>query len=282
MDLLLRILEGLTIGLGAPLCLHLLAKLFPYKPQVSLKETVSFDASQKLKYGCLLLASIIPFLALSFVGGFLLIRGLIWTLHQSLPNDDGNRYSMLPDHSVFLFPTVFLGLLLGGPPIDLLHRLILKEKYTEFILYGNLTLVYGNPTSVLGNFRASKVLAILILVPCAIFTVLTMDCYARFTDDQIITNRFWGFGETAHNYSQVTGIKFVRFKAPPGNDGGEAPYHVVHFNDGSIWSTKNVLYMADQKLKQSYEKEREIFAFVAEKCDKEIERYDFLNRDEVR
>jgi hypothetical protein len=60
------------------------------------------------------------------------------------------------------------------------------------------------------------------------------------------------------------------------------PYHVVHFSDGSSWSTINGLYEADQNPKLSYEKEREIFAFVAKKCGKEIERYDFLNKDEER
>jgi MFS family permease len=275
MDLLLRILEGLTIGLGVPLCLYLLAKLFPYKPQAHSKQAAPFDPAKKLKYINLELTSLIPFLVFSLVGGFLLFRSLIWTLHQSMPNGDGNRYLMLPDHNFFLLPTFFSSIFLGYIPIDLLHRLILKEKYAEFIFYGNL--LYG-----FDSWKVSKVLAIVTLIPCATFTVLTMDCYARFTNDQIITNRFWGLGETSYNYSQVTRIKSVRLKAPPDDDGGERFYHVVHFSDGSIWSTRNVLYLADQNLKLSYEKEKAIFAFVAEKCGKEIERYDFLNKDEDR
>ena len=60
----------------------------------------------------------------------------------------------------------------------------------------------------------------------------------------------------------------------------EYPYHVIHFSDGSIWTTRSNFYRADQELELTDEKEKEIFAFVAEKCGKEIERYDFLKKDE--
>lgn len=72
----------------------------------------------------------------------------------------------------------------------------------------------------------------------------------------------------------------LRSKVTSGGNDGESPYHVVYFSDGSIWSTRNGLYSADQNLKLSFEKEKEIFAFVAMKCGKEIERYDFLDNEE--
>lgn len=158
--------------------------------------------------------------------------------------------------------------------MDLLWRLLLKEKYVEFILYGNLANGFD-------TWKVTKVLAIVILIPSVIFNVLIMDSYVRFTNDQIISNRFWGFGETAHNYSQVVRIKSVRFRGTS-DAAVENPYHVVYFNDGSIWSTSNYFYRADQNLKLSAEKEKVILTFVAEKCGKQIEQYDFLNMDEGR
>jgi hypothetical protein len=50
--------------------------------------------------------------------------------------------------------------------------------------------------------------------------------------------------------------------------------------DGSIWSTWNTFYRAEHEFKLSVEKEREILAFIAQKCGKEIERYDFLSKGE--
>ena len=181
---------------------------------------------------------------------------------------------MLPDQYFLAIPALFASLFLGMIPTDLLCRLLLKEKYSEFTLYGNLS--YGFDT-----WGLTKLLAIMVLVPSVTFSVLELDCYARFTDNQIITNRFWGFGETAHNYNQITRIKSVRYrKAPKGVT--EYPYHVIHFSDGSIWSTRNNFYRADREPELSNEQEKEILAFVAEKCGKEIERYDLLNKDEDR
>ena len=272
MEWLLRIFEGLFIGIGIPLCLGLLARLFPFKPQIPTGEPLSFD-ELKSKYSILMAASAIPYLVFCAAGYYPVYRILVWTLHQSLPNSPENRYLMPFYQRLFLLPAFFYALCFSAVPTESLYRLKLKEKYAEYILYGNL--LYGYDT-----WKVAKILMLVTLTPCAIFTILAMDCYVRVTDDQIITNRFLGFGETAHNYSQVTRIKSVRFSVAPGDNGRKSPYHVVHFSDGSSWSTINGLYQADQNPKLSYEKEREIFAFVAKKCGKEIERYDFLKRDE--
>jgi hypothetical protein len=272
MDLLLRIFETLAIAIGVPLGLYLLGRLFPFKPDALPKQRLSFDVLRS-KYAKWEAAGLIPFFAFSGLGGYLIFRGLIWVFHHSLPQNEENRYLMLPDQYFFMLPAIFVGILLGAVPTDLLYRLLLKEKYAEYTLYGNLKAGFD-------GWKVVKFLSALILIPSVIFTVLAMDCYARFTDDQIITNRYWGLGEIAHNYNQIARIKSVRFIEAPSGKVVENPYHVVHFNDGSIWSTRNTFYRADQELKLSAEKEKESLAFVAEKCGKEIERYDFLNGKE--
>jgi len=272
MDLLLRIFETSAIAIGVPLGLYLLAKLFPFKPDALPKQNVSFDVL-RCKYAKWEAVALIPFFAFSGLGGYLIFRGLICVFHHSLPQSEENRYLMLPDQYFFMLPALFVGILLGAGPTDLLYRLLLKEKYAEYTLYGNLKAGFD-------GWKVAKFLSVLILIPSLILTVLAMDCYARFTGDQIITNRYWGLGEIAHNYNQIARIKSVRFIEAPSGKIVERPYHVVHFNDDSIWSTRNTFYRADRELKPSAEKEKEIFAFVAEKCGKEIERYDFLNKDE--
>jgi hypothetical protein len=61
MDWTLKILEGLIIGIGIPFCLHLTARLFPFKPQIPPKEPVAFD-ELKSKYNDLMVAPTLPFL----------------------------------------------------------------------------------------------------------------------------------------------------------------------------------------------------------------------------
>jgi hypothetical protein len=274
MDLLIRIFEATAIGIGVPLGFYLLAKLFPFKPQTLSGQEVSLDALRS-KYAKWEIAALIPFFSFSGVSGYLIFQGLIRIFHHSVPQSPENRFLMLPDQYFFMLPALFAGILSGAIPTDLLYRLLLKKRYAEYALYGNLKAGFD-------GWKVVKFLAVLILIPSLIFSTLAMDCYARFTDDRIITNRYWGFGETTYNYNQITRIKSVRLiKAPNGNI-VENPYHIVHFNNGEIWSTRNTFYRAAQEIKLSPEKEREILAFVAKNCGKEIERYDFLNKDEDR
>lgn len=270
MDLVLRIFEATAVGIGVPLGLYLLAKLFPLKPHTL--QNVSFDVLRS-KYAKWEVAALIPFFSFSAVGGYLIFQGLIGIFHHSVPQSHENRYLMLPDQYFFALPALFVGILLGAIPTDLLYRLLLKEKYAEYSLYVSLKAGFD-------GWKVIKFLSALILVPSLIFTALAMDCYARFTDDRIVTNRFWGLGEIAHNYNQITRIKSVRFIKAPNGAIVENNYHVVHFNDGSIWSTKNLFYRAHQEIKLSDEKEKQIFAFVTMKWGKDIERYDFLNEEE--
>ena len=170
-----------------------------------------------------------------------------------------------------MLPAIFLAFVPGAIITDLLYRLLLRQNYTEFTHYGNMC-------SGIDSRKVFVFLSLLVLIPSMIFSILAIDCYARFTNDQIITNRYWGFGETTHNYSQITRIKSVRYIESLSGKIVERPYHVVHFNDGSIWSTQNSFYSSDQDHKLSDEKEQEILDYVATKCGKEIERYDLLNK----
>jgi hypothetical protein len=272
MDLLVIILKALAVPAGVPLVFYLLAKLFPFKPGALPKESVSLDVLRN-KYSKWDRVVLIPFFAFSGLGGYLIFQGLIWIFHHSLPQNQENRYFMLPDQYFFALPALFLSILLSVFPIDLLYRLLLKENYAEYVLYGNMR--FG-----IDGWKVIRHMSILVVVPPMICAALAIDCYARFTDDQLITNRYWGFGEIAHNYSQITRIKSVKFVENLRGEIIENPYHVVYFNDGSSWSTRNTFYSADQDLKLSDEREKQILIFVAEKCGKQIERYDFLNKDE--
>src|SRR5262249_37616652 len=143
MEWLLRIFEGLFIGVGIPLCLGLLARLFPFKPQIPTGEPLSFD-ELKSKYNTLMVASIIPYFMFWAAGWYPVYRILVWTLHQSLANGPENRYLMPFDQKLFLLPAIPFALCFSAIPTESLYRLKLKEKYAEYILYGNL--LYGFDT----------------------------------------------------------------------------------------------------------------------------------------
>src|SRR5262245_33987944 len=179
MDLLLRIFETSAIAIGVPLSLYLLAKLFPFKPDALPKQSLSLDVLRS-KYVKWEFAALIPFFTFGGIGGYLTYQGLIWVFHHSLPQNGENRYLMLPEEVFFMLPAIFIAPFLGAIPTDLLYRLLLRKNYAEFALYGSMS-------SGLDSRKVFKFLSILVLIPSLIFTVLAMDCYARFTGDQIIT-----------------------------------------------------------------------------------------------
>jgi len=272
MDLLIRILEVSAIAIGVPLIFRFFAKLFPYTPRDSTEQQLPFPKLQK-KYAKWELAAVIPLFSFGFLSGYLIYIGLLWMLPYPVPQSGSNHYVMLPDKAFFMLPALFLGIFAGGMLTDLLYRILLGKRYAEYTLYGNLK--FG-----VDGWRVVKILALIIIIPSVLLTFLAMGCYARFTDDQIITNRFWGIGEESRFYKQISRIKSVQMiKAPNGNI-VENPYHVLHFDDGSIWSTRNVFYRAGQDLNLSDQKEKEIIKFIAGKCNKEIETYDFLEKED--
>jgi hypothetical protein len=272
MDLLIRILEVSAIAIGVPLILRFFAKLFPHPPRDLSEQQFSFPELQK-RYAKWELAFLIPFFSFGFLSGYLIYLGLLWILPYPVPQTGPTRYVMLPDKAFFMLPALFLGILAGGGLSDLLYRLLLGKRYAEYILYGNMK--FG-----IDGWRVFKILALIIIIPSILLTSLAMGCYARFTDDQIITNRFWGIGEESRFYKRITRIKSVKYTHAPNGKVAENPYHVLHFDDGSIWSTRDAFYSADQDPKLSEQKEREIIKFIAGKCNKEIETYDFLEKED--
>jgi hypothetical protein len=271
MDLFVRILQTSAIAIGIPLALSLLARLFPYKPADLAELKIDFSELQ-IRYAKWEVAALIPFFAFSFLSGYLIFRGLVWVLHHSIPQGEGSRFLMLPDEYFFALPALFIGILVGAAPTDLLYRLLLKERYAEYTLYGNLKTGFD-------SWRVIKFLALTIIIPSALLTCLAMDCYAGFTDDRMITNRFWGIGENVRAYQQITRIRQVQsFKAPNGNI-IERPFYVLHFNDGSTWSTKNQLYRFAEDSDLNQQKEAELIIFIAGKIGKEVEVQKFSDKD---
>lgn len=258
-----------AIAVGVPLFLYVLARLFPYKPSHKSTSTVSLSELRE-KYTKWELASVLPFFLTSFLGGYLLFAALNWTARHLTPESSGARWLMLPGQYFFMIPAIFLGLAIGGLVTDLLYRFMLgAERYAEFNLYGQLKA--GFDTRRVRNF-----LFAILIIPSSLVTYLAMDCYAKFTDDKMIINAFWGVGESTHAYSDITRIDSIARSKAPNGDIVERPHYLIHFNDGYVWSSKNILYRIDEDPRVNSEKEKEVIQFLANKSGKQIETHDLL------
>lgn len=267
MELLWRIIEVSAIVILVPLGIRLMARVFPSSSLNLSKSDVSF-AELHDKYAKWENASIIPFFVVWGLGGYLIYKVLARVSLYVIPNATDNRYVMPMDQALYALPACFLGLTTGVFVTTLLYRLLLGDKYADYILYGNLKIG-------IDGGKAIKLLILIIFLPSVAFVFLAFNCYIRFTDDRIVINRFLGLSEVSYPYDQITRVKSVRYKEASNEKIVESPYHVIHFSDGSICSTKNALVEAP-----SSENEKEIFNFVASKAGKEVERFDYLDRED--
>lgn len=263
MDLLLEAIETTAIVIGVPAFLYLLARLFPFKPSHKVTPTVFLELRKK--YTKWELACVLPFLLTWFLGAYFLLVAFNWVARHLAHGSSETRWLMLPDKYFFALPAASLGLLVAVVVIDFVFRFLLgADRYAEFYLYGELQ----------SGFDARRVrnfLFAIIGIPSILVTFLAINCYAKFTDDKMTINAFWGVGESIHAYTNITRIESIssRSKAPNGNI-VERQHYLIHFNDGYVWSTNNILYSFDEDTNVNSAKEKEVLEFIANKSGKQI------------
>ena len=268
MDLLWRTMEASAIAVGVSLFLYVLARLFPYKPSREFTPTVSLSELRK-KYTRWELAGALPLFLTTFLGAYVLYLAFTWVSRHLAHESSETRWLMLPDKYFFMLLATSLGLLVGVVATDLLYRFLLgADRYAEFNLYGQLQ----------SGFDARRVrnfLFAIIGIPSILVTFLAIDCYAKFTDDKIIINAFWGVGERDRAYTDIARIDSIS-RVKVSNDIVERQHYLMHFNDGYVWSSRHFLYQIDGDPKVNSEKEKEVIQFLANKSGKQIETHDLL------
>ena len=272
MDFVIKILEASAVTVAVPLFLSWLARRFPYKANKCPKGKMPSFAELQTRYAKWEAGALLPLFISVFGIGYLINLGLFWISRHFVTATANDRFLLLPETAFFWLPALFLGIFGAVVPIDLLYRVLLRERYAEYTYYVNMKHGYD-------GWDAIKRMASFFIPLCAVFTILGVDCYARFTDDRMITNRFFGLGETIHSYQQITRIKQVQsYKAPNGNIVA-SPYYVVYFSDGSYWSTFNQLYKVTEDKDSKEQKEAELLIFIADKARKQIEIQKFSDKD---
>ena len=267
-EFLIRIAAVSITFMAAPLALRFLPRLFPYAPSDSSAQSQLLPELNQ-EYAKLEFRSAFIYLLFVFLCWYPCYCGLLWIRQYAVQQIGSDRYLMLPPREFFLLPAFFVGVIAGILPLDIFYRFRLRARYAEFILYGNLK--YG-----FDGWRVIRAASLVTMTLAAITIFLALDSYARFTEEQIITNGFWGIGEQVRSYQQITKLKSVRlFKAQSGNI-VESPHHVIYFNDGSIWSTHGTFYQAHDDSPLAIQKEEEIFKFIADKSHKTIEHSDLV------
>ncbi len=138
--------------------------------------------------------------------------------------DDGLMLP-LPD-ILWVIPASLTGLFAAAGLMAVgLRRLLGAGGYAAWIEYGNRR--HG-----VNSQRLQRWLALLVVPPCLVLTLLAMDSYARVTERHFIVNPFWGFDEQVHRLDRV--LQVTRVIEPDEAFTGRpvADYYRFVFDDG--------------------------------------------------
>ncbi len=149
-----------------------------------------------------------------------------------VPNYPSGVFQLLPSGSAWGIPAMFLGLVSTLPLGDATYRLLLKDRYQEYVRYGNLKL--GT------DFQRLTVPFIGIVVFLVLGAViLILNWYVVFTDTEIILNPLFSLSEQHRPYSSIVSIETsTRIRAFAGNVvNRREPEYLLYFEDRNTWPT---------------------------------------------
>ncbi len=91
---------------------------------------------------------------------------------------------------------------------------------------------FGNRRHGVDSQRLLRWLALLILPPCLLLSLLAMDCYARVTDRHFIVDPFWSLDEQVHRLDRVLQVTRVIAADEAYSGRPVADYYRFVFDDG--------------------------------------------------
>lgn len=176
-------------------------------------------------------------------------------------------FHLYPPGIVWLLPAMLLGILSTGPFLVAIRRRRLKDRYREYVRYGNLKHRFDQDRAMPPFFVAAVLLVLLGVAALMHWRVV-------FTQREIITCPFFGLSNVRHSYDDIVEIRTAPVsRAPSGkvvpNEAGD---HVVDFSDGSVWST----YPIWSHLRKA--EKHELIDFIVAKSGKQVRQVPILNK----
>jgi hypothetical protein len=146
-----------------------------------------------------------------------------------------SEYLIFPHWAAWALPAGFMGFLTAGQPLNFVCKLILGSvKFEKYKVYSNLQIGF-DADKVYKRFQALGIPVTLVLF------LLTVDFYARVTQDNFIINEFSSLSEKIYAVKEIQKIELIKsFKAPNGKIRRDIQHHQVIFNDGYIWSGRHI------------------------------------------
>lgn len=255
---------AVAAAVAVPIVLRVLARRFP--ANLSKREQArSLDELSRIygRWESLGLVALIIAPASGLVCWWLLCRLANWRFGAFAHAP----YALVPTDAFWILPAEFIGILSAWRPLDVLYRVLLKERYAEFLAYQKLK--YG-----IDQQRLEYPLYAITGGLCLAYVTLVLDWYALFTPAGITVNPFWTVGALQYSYGQVRSIRASdRFVGPTGKIVPQWSF-VIDFDDGRRWGSRWSPARRDPA------RLREIAAYVARESGRPIETRPLLKSED--
>lgn len=236
----------------------LLANAFPYKPT----KTFAIDDFKVLQkqyakwefFGIVPLFMLIPSLVYGF-GSFFL-----WM--NSPPQESADSIFLIaPNLYMWFVPATFLAFAVIVFPITSIYRLLLGDRYDEYLHYTNLKHGFD-------GMRIYRPMAWVFGIAAIASTYLMLDYTIEITSKKIILNDFIKTKEKSYDFKQVKSINYVLNSMSKDKTLTPNPHYYVTFIDGNYWNTMSGL---SDEANQS-----RIIKYLAEKSENTIDTVAYL------
>ena len=214
-------------------------------------------AELKARYQFWYFLYLLPFFFFTATGSYTLQRLIGGYAGHYLRKQGDNLFVLSPSPYFWALPALFIGLVWAAFLSYTLFKILLGDRYAEFIRYSDLKCGYD-------TLRGATIVCVVTLLIAALAIELGRDTYTRFTKTEIIVNPFFSMQERHLPYSMVMGIYAVsKFRAPNGAV-RTSPHYLIAFTDGSSWSTRDNLHDPEPAT------DERVLQFVAEQSGKSI------------
>ena len=129
---------------------------------------------------------------------------------------------------------LFLAWITSAILLDGLYRALLRDRFRRYERYC-VERIGFDPRRLMGCVAA------IVFAGSAVFFVAAVTSSTRFTDDGIEIQRPLSFRSDFYGYTRVRAIEHRATTRTPTGIKVERPHHVILFNDGTSWSSRDGL-----------------------------------------
>ncbi|HSM92951.1 MAG TPA: hypothetical protein VLT47_08670 [Anaeromyxobacteraceae bacterium] len=183
---------------------------------------------------------------------------------------------LLPDAEVrwetgayyWAIPAIFLALVLAGNLSTFAARLLLRDRYPEYLAYQQFK--HG-----MDLLRVGRWLTTGVALACAVFVFMGLDWSVRLEQDALVVNGYLSVGDERHPLAGIRAIRTAPVLVAPNGNLVSRREWVVRFADDRTWTTNNSLAEASEAEK------RRLVTLLAERSGVRIEEARVLRREEL-